>query len=373
MNVCLSTSNTLAYPQGGHLWVFINWALALRACGCHVVWLDVISNDTPMQKAVSAYQTLRDALRPFALADSIAVDTLGEDEATIHLKNAGLPTLDELDPGELLLDLRYDLPHRLIKRYRRSALIDLDPGQLQLAILQGKYRAPEHDILFSVGEWVPEFQKSGREWLHTFPCVALEQWPVVRATPAAPWTTVSHWWGAWMMDHEGNLFPDAKKDGFRPYMELPSKVPARFELAVSLGGDEGERRWIEAHGFRVVDAHQLTSTPDDYRHYIQRSAGEFSCAKPSYVKLRTAWLSDRTVCYLASGKPCVVQRTGPSNALPPDAGGLYRFVNLDGAVACMKRVIADYPAQCEAARALAESHFAGKNVAARLLSTVLSE
>jgi hypothetical protein len=371
MNLCLSTSNTLAYPQGGHLWVFINWALALRACGCDVVWLDVISPDTPLQKAVDAYHTLRGALRPFALADSIAVDTLGEDDATMQLRNVGLPTLDELDPGELLLDLRYDLPHRLIKRYRRSALIDLDPGQLQLAILQGKYRPPAHDILFSVGERVPEFQKSGREWLHTFPCVALEQWPVGRASPAAPWTTVSHWWGAWMMDPEGNLFPDAKKDGFRPYMGLPSKVPARFELALSLGGDEAERRWIEAHGFRVVDAHQLTSTPDDYRQYIQRSAGEFSCAKPSYVKLRTAWLSDRTVCYLASGKPCVVQWTGPSKALP-DAGGLCRFVELDDAVACMKRVIADYPAQCEAARALAESHFAGQNVAARLLSTVLS-
>ena len=155
-------------------------------------------------------------------------------------------------------------------------------------------------------------------------------------------------------------------------MELPSKVPAQFELALSLGGDDAERRRIEAHGFRVVDAHQLTGRPDDYRHYIQGSAGEFSCAKPSYVKLRTAWLSDRTVCYLASGKPCVVEWTGPSNALP-DACGLHRFLDLDGAAVCMERVIADYPAQCEAARALAEGHFAGKNVAARLLSTVLSE
>lgn len=370
MKVCLSTSNTLAYPQGGHLWVFINWALALRACGCEVVWLDVVASDTPRQDVVNSYHRLRDALRPFALADSIAIDTLGDDDATSELRAMGLPTLDEIDSGEVLLDLRYDLPHRLIRRYRRSALIDLDPGQLQFAISQGKYRIPEHDVLFSIGESVPEFQKGGREWLHTFPCVALEQWPVVRATPMAPWTTVSHWWGAWMTDTEGNYFPDAKKDGFGPYMALPSRVPAQFELALSLGGDDGERRSIEAHGFRVVDAHQLTGIPNDYRRYIQGSAGEFSCAKPSYVKLRTTWLSDRTVCYLASGKPCVVEWTGPSNALPDDCG-LHRFVDLESAAACMKRVIADYPAQCEAARALAESHFSGKHVAARLLSTVL--
>ena len=274
-------------------------------------------------------------------------------------------------PSTYLIDLRYDLPHRLLKRYRRSALIDLDPGQLQFAISAGRYRIPEHDVLFSIGESIPHFQAGDREWLHTFPCVALEEWPVVASIPTAAWTTVSHWWGGWMSDTDGSLFPDGKRDGFEPYMEMPSKVPALFELALSLGGDDGERHAIEAHGFRVVDTQQMTRTPDDYRRYIQHSAGEFSCAKPSYVRLQTAWVSDRTVCYLASGKPCVVQYTGPSRALP-DGWGLHRFVDLNDGVACMKRAVADYPAQCKAARHLAEDLFAGKHVAARLLSIVLS-
>ena len=104
MNVCLSTSNTLRYPQGGHLWVFINWALALRACGCDLVWLNVAPSHSTLDETVKAYRTLSDALRPFGLAEAIAVDTLAEDDATLQFKKVGLPTLDERDA--------FDVPYR---------------------------------------------------------------------------------------------------------------------------------------------------------------------------------------------------------------------------------------------------------------------
>jgi hypothetical protein len=369
VNVTLSTANSLAYPQGGHLWVFINWALAFRACGCNVVWLDVVPGDSSLREITDSYKSLCEALRPFGLCDVIALDVLGEEETTAHLKKAGLPTLDERDSFDVLIDLRYNLPRRLIRRYRHSAMIDLDPGQLQLAISQGKYPLPIHDVLFTIGESLPVFDAVRREWLHTFPCVALDQWGVVGGSPRGPWTTVSHWWGEWMVDTEGNAFPNAKRDGFQPYLDLPSEVPVRFELALCLGNDDGERAAIEAHGMHVVDAHEAAGTPLQYREYIQHSAGEFSCAKPGYVRLETGWLSDRTVCYLASGKPCVVQWTGPSRALP-DGCGLHRFRDVRDAVDRMKRVIADYPSQCRAARQVAETLFDGRAIAERVLSFV---
>ena len=31
MRIVLSAPNTLGYPDGGHIWVFINWASASRA------------------------------------------------------------------------------------------------------------------------------------------------------------------------------------------------------------------------------------------------------------------------------------------------------------------------------------------------------
>jgi hypothetical protein len=67
---------------------------------------------------------------------------------------------------------------------------------------------------------------------------------------------------------------------------------------------------MEPRGWRLREAWDVSSTPEKYRAYVQRSRGEFSCAKPAYVTLETAWVSDRTLCYLASGRPAVVQHTG---------------------------------------------------------------
>jgi hypothetical protein len=87
--------------------------------------------------------------------------------------------------------------------------------------------------------------------------------------------------------------------------------------------------------------------------------------------LQNAWISDRTLCYLASGKPAVVQDTGPSRFLP-ERCGLFRFRTLNEAVRCLETVAADYDEQCRQARALAEEHFDARKVVRRLLEQVLT-
>ena len=109
-------------------------------------------------------------------------------------------------------------------------------------------------------------------------------------------------------------------------------------------------------GWRVRDAASISSTPWDYQEYIQHSRGEFSCVKPSCIKLQNAWMSDRTICYLASGKPAVMQYTGPSRFLP-DAAGLFRFRDLEEAARGLETVAADYDRQGRLARTLVEDHF----------------
>src|SRR5256886_13795160 len=43
--ICLAPANTIGYPQGGgHFWVYLNWALALRAAGCRVIWLEGVDD-----------------------------------------------------------------------------------------------------------------------------------------------------------------------------------------------------------------------------------------------------------------------------------------------------------------------------------------
>ena len=115
---------------------------------------------------------------------------------------------------------------------------------------------------------------------------------------------------------------------------------------------------------------RLSPTLQDYQRYIQSSRGEFSCAKPSCVRLQNAWVSDRTLCYLASGKPAVVQHTGASRFLP-DAAGLFRFSTLDEAAKQLEIVAADYDRQCQLGRALAEEYFDARKVAAQLLEQAL--
>jgi len=171
-----------------------------------------------------------------------------------------------------------------------------------------------------------------------------------------------------MVDEAGQAFSDGKRDGFMPLMDIPSVISAPFKLALD---EAWERQRIEDHGFELVNAHEVAATPLGYRAFIQGSLGEFSAAKPSYVRLRTAWISDRTVCYLASGKPCVVEDTGPIDSLSRFDKGLHRFADRSGAIRALERVLADYDTEALSARSLAEELFDSKKVCHRILSLAL--
>jgi hypothetical protein len=353
LKVCLSTANTLMYPQGGHLWVFINWALGLRACGCEVTWFDVVPTTLTSGELSAKYEQLCTALRPFGLDQNIAMDFLSEGEND-RLQRAAVPCLESFGPFDLLVDLRYNLPGHILSKFRRRVLINIDPGQYELALARGAYLAPKHDLLFSIGE--PKRKDDTFHWQHTPPCVFLDEWPFRLCSTDAPWTTVAHWW-------------EGKREGFAAFMTIPSRVRARFELALNVEHKEEQER-IESYGFKVHDAHKIVASPLDYRSFIQNSAGEFSCAKPAYIKFRDAWVSDRSLCYLATGRPCVVQNTGPSRFLPTNKG-LHRFSDLDGAVKAIETVMEHYESESRAARLLAEKFFDAHKVCLSLLTRAL--
>jgi len=128
---------------------------------------------------------------------------------------------------------------------------------------------------------------------------------------------------------------------------------------------------MQDHGWRIRNSGEVAGTPEQYRSYIRQSRGEFSCAKPSCMKWRNAWISDRTLCYLASGRPAVVQDTGPSAVLP-NGLGMFRFSTIEEAVQALAAVNEDYPRQRRAARELAESFFDGRRILDGLLDEALS-
>jgi len=287
----------------------------------------------------------------------------------------GCLDLDAAAGADLLLEFPYDTPLHVVKRFRRSALLDIDPGLSQSWISKGRISLTPHDVYFTTGETVGQagtrIPDLGLNWIYTPPCVALDWWPRHEAKTKAPFTTVAHWYAGGWLEDDAHAHLDDKRSGFLPFLDLPRHTDHPLELALDL--KPGDEQWcmLEDRGWRVVDAHTVATTPWDYQHYIQDSFGEFSCAKPACLKLENAWVSNRTLCYLASGKPAVVQHTGPSRFLP-DSAGLFRFRDLNQAAQFVEKAVIDYKNQCKLARALAEEYFDARNVVGVLLERALS-
>jgi hypothetical protein len=374
--VCIS-ANTLAYTTGGgHLWVFLNWALGFRANGCDVLWLEEYDPDLPASVTQNRVDALRAALAPYGLANSIV---LAPTEPNRQLSDiAGCIDVETAaDHTDLFLNVSYRLPSHVVERFRRTALLDIDPGLLQHWVSRGEISLAHYDSYFTIGETVGQpharFPDLGLAWQYTPPAVALDCWPVHPPGPGARFTTVAHWYmHEWMVDETGTVYENNKRSGFVPYFDLPRYSPHPLELALSLGpGDESEQAQLEEKGWRIRHAAEVSSTPQAYHRYIQESLGEFSGVKPSCIRFQNAWISDRSICFLASGKPVIVQNTGPSRFLPSDAG-LFRFDTFDDAVRCLDQAMARYDHHARLARALAEEYFDAVKATRSVLERALS-
>lgn len=371
LTICLA-AKTLDIPEaGGTFWFYLNWALGLRALGCDVIWLEAAEPSTPSAQVVMSVASLKSRLERYGLAHCVALCSWTSEslrsEATV-----GCIDQDAACASDLLLNLAYGIPAQMVERFRRSALVDIDPGLTQIWISNGEMTVAPHDVYFTIGETVGQpgalFPDCGLTWHYTPPAVFLPAWPPTPATAAAPYTTVTSWWEEWV-EFRGESYANGKRDGFVPFLDLPRRAPVAIELAISGAGPD--LAMLVDSGWRVCDADTVAGTPWDYQRYIQASRGEFSCAKPSCVRLQNAWVSDRTLCYLAGGKPAIVQHTGSSRFLP-DAAGLFRFRNQDEAVRHLETATADYGVHSKLARALAEEYFDAQKIVAGVLEQALS-
>jgi hypothetical protein len=367
----------LTWPEGGGLfWPYLNWALGLRANGCRVVWLERVDPGIDELEVARLRAALEARLRRYGLHGCLALYRDGE-------SLPGTVSLARAEDADLLLNLSYDAYADVLDRFGRTAILDIDPGLTQVWETEETCRIPPHDAYFTIGETVGKpdapFPDCGLAWEYTPPCVALDWWPVAPAPAGAPFTTVTNWGNPEWFLHEGHVHDNNKRASFQPYLDLPALVSEPLELALCLEADDdlrlarseqAEVRDLEARGWRVRHAYEVSATPWDYQRYIQSSRGELGCAKASFRLLDTAWVSDRTLCYLASGRPAVVEHTGPSRFLP-DRAGLFRFRDLEDAADCLEEVARDWPRQSRLARALAEEHFDAHTVAASVLERAI--
>ncbi len=244
----------------------------------------------------------------------------------------------------------------LLRRVKRRAYFDLDPGFTQIWAQEWDMDLSKHNLFFTVGLNVgqPGFPIPfrGIEWQTFLPPVALEYWPVQTDATAPNFTTIGQWRGQYAVWNNEVYGP--KCDEFLKIAELPRRTPQPIELALLIGDSEvTDIAALRDNGWQLSNPHESAGGRDGFRSYIQKSRAEFSVAKHGYVKTQSGWLSDRTTCYLASGRPALVQETGVSKHLPT-GNGLVTFTTIDEAVRGIESINADYPAHCAAARKLAE-------------------
>jgi hypothetical protein len=206
---------------------------------------------------------------------------------------------------------------------------------------------------------------SGLDWLTTVPPVVPSHWRTDRPPRSPQLTTVMNWSSPdSSVEWRGQCWSWSKQEALRRLAELPKHSPAPLGIALRQAGEDV---WedLSSDGWTVSSA-RLLDLPGAYRRFIRASAGEISPAKEQYVAPRSGWISDRTVCYLAAGRPAIVERTGIAGI--PTGEGLLEFTGVDEAAAAIEAVVSDYPRHAAAARELAETYFAADKALGSLLA-----
>jgi hypothetical protein len=253
------------------------------------------------------------------------------------------------------------------------AFVDLDPAFTQLwcdaeGIDLGFDR---HNRFVTIGGRIGtedcDVPTCGRDWITTLQPLVLGSWPYAEGVGNGALTTVGHWRAYGSIEHAGVHYGQ-KAHSLRPLLALPQRTGARFELA--LGIHPAEQRDLAAmrdHGWELVDPGVVAGSPDSYADFVRGSWAEFALAKSGYAASACGWFSDRSICYLASGRPVLALDTGFA-AEVPTGEGLLAFSTLEEAEAGVDALRSDYVRHRRAARALAEDVFESDLVLTRLLS-----
>lgn len=373
--------------RGGHAWVLLHYLLGLRRLGCDVRFVDRLEPDMcvdgrgapcPAEESANLAWVAR-VLGKAELGDAWAVLVDGGTR-TVGIGRAEL--LAWARGAELLVDVMgYLHDEELMAAPDRRLFLDIDPGFPQLWAHQGLHDAFGHHDVYAtyganIGDSSCNVPTCGIDWVPTRPPVVLEHWPVLPAPVRPRVTSVGSWRGPFApVVHEGRRL-GLRAHSMRALAGLPAAArrgpDAEFELALDIDRDDaGDVRLLAGGGWRLVDPQTVAGTPVAYRRYVQGSSAELLVPKELYLRARTGWCSDRSACYLATGRPVLALDPWPagSGRLPAMAvgKGLVPFADLTGAAEAVAEVFSDYEPHRAAARALAEEHFDSDRVLARLL------
>jgi hypothetical protein len=336
--------------QGGATWAVLQYVLGFRRLG-HDVWFV-----EPVKDATGCADYFQQVVTEFDLTG-----------------RATLNTTDDVCDADLLLNISGMLTDEaLLSRIPVRVYLDIDPGFNQLwHAAQGiNMRFAGHTNFVTIGLAIgrPEcpVPTCGLPWITTLQPIVLEHWPVANVITHDALTTIGNWRGYGSVEQAG-VFYGQKAHSLRPFFALPMLTPEKFLLAMSIHPDEKkDLAALVANGWQLMDPRVVARSPASYREFIQQSKAEFGIAKSGYVASRCGWFSDRSVCYLASGRPVIAQETGFSRFLPTGKG-LHAFQTTEDVLTAIAAINSDYQEHARMARAIAEEHFDSDRVLTKLL------
>ncbi|HSR66659.1 MAG TPA: glycosyltransferase [Acidobacteriota bacterium] len=359
--------------KAGHAWVFLQYLLGLRDLGFRPLFIDQVHDPLQEEQRLWFQRVLSFPDPPL---EGVLLDAQGGVAALSRsLREAGARAdcAALVEESVALINVQgYLRDGELMQAARRRIFLDIDPGFTQMwqdlgltDFLDG------HHAYATVGGRIGRddcpIPACGKSWIHFLPPVHLPSWPPV-SRPSSGLTSVISWRGAYgPLEYRGRTY-GLRVHEFRRFWDLPSGIDdVRFQLAIDLSpADETDRESLISRGWEVLPSREAAGDLDSYRDYIGSSLGEFLVAKNIYVDTRCGWFSDRSACYLASGRPVLAQDTGLGDRLPAGEG-LLIFSTPQEATRQIRRLLDDYPAHARAARRLAERHLDARRVLRRLL------
>jgi len=261
-----------------------------------------------------------------------------------------------------------------------KAYLDVDPGftQLWVEVCGSDMNLDGHDAFLTVGTTMnlpgALLPKLGREWIPVLPPVVADYWrKKLGAVPGdpvdPPWTTIAHWYGYSELEWRGRRYA-GKRESLVAMRSLPQSVVRPCVIATDLAPDWYDYAAFTETGWRFVSASAVCRNVPSYLRFIAESRGEIGIAKEGYVVSRGGWMSDRSVVYLALGRPVVLQETGWTGAVAP-ADGMLVFHDVQDCAEAIRSIEADYETHSRGAQALADTIFSPRGVLKPLLEKIL--
>lgn len=375
------------YPTGGVTWDYIQYPLGLRLMGHEVYYIEDTIQYSRYQKgnrawddATDSIQYLKETMERFGFRDRWAYRDIASGECHGMSLNkvrevcAAADLFINISASTFLREEYLRIPVRV--------LIDSDPMFTQIDYYQEcyikettneyrmKFVVENHTHHFTFGEnigapdcLIPEF---GFHWEPTRQPICLDNWKGLGVPPPSfSFTTVMNWSVKQDLEYQGLTWGQKNKE-LQKFMHLPRYHPQiRFELMLA-GASVEVISELEATGWIIQNALEGVTNADSYREFIYHSSGEFAVAKETYVKSRSGWFSCRSACYLAAGRPVVVQDTGWPRIIPSGAG-VFSFDDMDSLNDSLEKICSSYESQCQFARDVAEAYFDSEQVLGQLL------